>query len=205
MSGMAEDHVDNFSFETSREENSSERSISKQVKDAQKYLKQSAALSSHSRKCITRGDKDERDDIESTFLIGNNKHESDVGGQTCLDKKSDEKTKVMDKSGQIRQISLNKSDENQESGKSEMESPLETRVLDESDGNQEIGKVDESGESSLDKSDEEARVLENSDENREIGRVDESDDDESFLSCRSTSECSYYRFSAELRKCDIEY
>ena len=182
MSGMAEDHVDNFSFETSREENSCERSISKQVKDAKKYLKQSAALSSRSRKCIKRGDKDERDDIESTFLIGNNKHGSDVGGQTCLDKKSDEKTKVMDKSGQIRQISLNKSDENQESGKS-----------------------DESGKSSLDKSDEEARVLENSDENREIGRVDESDDDESFLSCRSTSECSYYRFSAELRKCDIEY
>ena len=28
------------------------------------------------------------------------------------------------------------------------------------------------------------------------------DDDESFLSCRSNSECSYYRFSTEFRKCN---
>ena len=66
--------------------------------------------------------------------------------------------------------------------------------LNKSGGNQESGKMEM-----------ETRVLDKRDESQEIGRIDESDDDESFLSCRSTSECSYYRFSAELRKCDIEY
>jgi len=58
---------------------------------------------------------------------------------------------------------LNKSGENQENGKGEMET----------------------------------RVLDKSDETQEIVKSDESDDDESFLSCRSNSECSYYSFESD--------
>ena len=83
---------------------------------------------------------------------------------------------------------------------------MEKRVLDKSGENQKIGKSVESGNFFLDnKSDEKTRVMNKSEqiclnksvENQEIVKSDESDDDESFLSCRSNSECSYYRFSRE--------
>ena len=124
---------------------------------------------------------------------------SDEIVKSCLDNRSDKETREMDKRYKSGQICLYKSCENQER-------EMEKRVLDKSGENQKIGKSVESGNFFLDnKSDEKTRVMNKSEqiclnksvENQEIVKSDESDDDESFLSCRSNSECSYYRFSTE--------